>query len=244
MKKIKITKKLKKKLIASIVLVALILSITYQGIVKPVKQFAQFKNFDAAIVKVSLISGGHGTGFFTEYKGKTYLITAAHVCGQEPFISSQYAVHIVLRNNPETDTCIAEATSDMKVLSLAKEVYDGLSVYITGFPADENYRKTSGMVLGRKVIGLYLPFNLYGFCPRNSIYLSEDNYCYMLLNTFETDSTVNGGNSGGPVMLDSNGKVVGIVSAMDRSTGHGFFIGVDEIWKNLEELTKNEPNSN
>jgi S1-C subfamily serine protease len=235
-KKKKKTKKITRlKKLAIISLILGILFIGYGGIFKPVVSFVQHANYDASIVKLDNVTdGSHGTGFFIEYNDTTYLVTAAHVCGTESFLVSRYGSHVVVVLAPEYDTCILEAQTGMKTLKLAEKVKEGMKVSITGFPLEFEFRKTSGVVNERSITQLILPLSMYGFCPKNSVPYGEG-YCMIFLNTYETTAQINGGNSGGPVIMDNDGKVVGLISAMDRRTGMGYFIPVQDVRKVLKE---------
>ena len=61
---------------------------------------------------------------------------------------------------------------------------------------------------------------------------------YTIENLIQTDAAVNPGNSGGP-LLDSKGRVVGVVTAiMDSATGIGFAIPADVVRQVIPELLK------
>lgn len=90
----------------------------------------------------------------------------------------------------------------------------GLEVYAAGYPLDEEYTLTKGIVSKEKTGG-------------ETSWASVD---YVI----EHDATLNPGNSGGP-LVDENGKVVG-VNYRGRETGQYFAIGRDLAVRAIDQL--------
>lgn len=173
-----------------------------------------------------------GTGFVVQLPdGARYIMTAHHVVSNHTRVTATShdlddGVSRVLRVvgvQPHIDVALLEP-DDAATKALVRRTdvaFVGVrgassrlrskdAVTALGFAnADRHVHTTSGTVSGR----LYWPEN-----------------------RIQTDTTINGGNSGGPV-VDKSGALVGLVtSGMDDMQSTNFFVGYDEVLVAVERM--------
>ena len=154
------------------------------------------------------VSGGLGAGVLMSKDGEIF--TAAHV------VDSASEIEIVYRNGETSsasivnvsgmgDVALLKADYVPKGIAVAKfgdsdKVKIGDDVFIVGFPMGLDYSLSKGIISGRH---------------DQELKLGEG----MKMEFFQTDASINTGNSGGP-MFNYKGEVIGIVSSiLSRSGG-------------------------
>ena len=161
---------------------------------------------------VVLQMGGHGSGVLLGDEG--YILTNAHVVGQLNRMRVIYengtaTEGTVIRSDPVQDVALVKVENPpVKGLAVRSErLSTGSEVFAVGAPkgADLHGTVTRGIVSG------------YRQKPDGSQWI-------------QSDTVINQGNSGGP-LVDGQGRVVGLTSWMFRSsmvTGLNFFVPIAE----------------
>lgn len=160
---------------------------------------------------------GQGSGFIWDDQG--HIVTNFHVIRG----SSALRVTLIDQSTYPATVVGADPSRDIAVLKLdaPKEVLKGLKHVEIG--------DTSTLFVGQKVFALGNPFGLdhslsSGIISGLNRELAEDGGV-RIKNAIQSDCSINPGNSGGP-LLASNGKVVGINTAIADPTGKGGFNGI------------------
>lgn len=186
---------------------------------------------------------GGGTGFIVSEDG--LILTNAHVVGD----AQEITVHLLDRrqfraelvgSDPTTDVAVVRIDADgLPTLPLGDSdaVRVGEWVVAVGNPglggagSTLDYTVTAGIIsaIGRPLgglIGRELPEEIAG---------------YAIENFLQTDAVINPGNSGGP-MVDLDGRVVGINSAIASRSGfyqgYGFAIPINIARRVVEDLVE------
>jgi S1-C subfamily serine protease len=103
---------------------------------------------------------------------------------------------------------------------------------------------SSSIQVGQRAIAIGNPFGLErtittGIVSSVGRILPRDDSLFQIANVIQTDAAINPGNSGGP-LLDSNGRVIGVNTAIRSLTGVnsgvGFAIPVDIVRRVVPEL--------
>jgi putative serine protease PepD len=182
--------------------------------------------------------GGTGSGFVIDNQG--HILTNNHVATAG---GSSATLTVELNNGTSLPATIvgADASYDLAVLKItatdipplqfgaSKDVVVGDGVIAVGAPLGLDATVTSGIVsaLNRPVS-------------------AGDGNDQSFINAIQTDAAINPGNSGGP-LLDMNGKVIGVNSAIARipgsssdstggNIGVGFAIPSDQAAKTAQQL--------
>jgi S1-C subfamily serine protease len=121
---------------------------------------------------------------------------------------------VMVNSQPENDLAVIKAKvqpDDLKPATLAstKDLYPGDTVVATGFPFGIGPSVSSGVVSGLK----------------RAFEDPTDKTKPRLSNLIQFDAAVNPGNSGGP-LVNRDGEVVGIVTAIYNPTGQRVFAGM------------------
>ena len=196
------------------------------------KYYAEKKKKEEGKLKIDddeIIAASSGTGFFVSKKG--HIVTNFHVIencdsvkvnfkGKE--IDSQ-----VFAIDKKNDLAIIQTTTNpLKVFPVSnKDVILLQDVIVAGYPLGKNLSTAIKMHKGSVTA-------LAGY---------EDNY-----SNFQTDATINQGNSGGPI-IDKNGNVVGIAVATWVEEGvQGIHFGIKssvlKTFANSKDLNFLQPN--
>jgi S1-C subfamily serine protease len=175
---------------------------------------SQYDDFLNCVVVVRS-SGGIGTGFFVSQDGK--IITNWHVVANEKNVS------VKLRKGVTRMASVVsvDKTRDLALLKLTGENYSYLEL------ATEKE-----MGLGSDVLAIGTPEGLEWSVSRGIISAVRRNKNGIRL--VQTDSAINHGNSGGPLISLSSGSVVGVNTfgaRKDVAEGLNFAVGADEIKK-------------
>lgn len=210
----------------------------------------KIKNVKQSVVKVickDLVSSG--SGFVATADG--YIITNFHVVGTLDFdqthakILPKYSNDVYVRfNNGEEvnakvvvdsndirpiifDYCILKIPkNNLKHLNFGsfKDSQEGSSIYFCGYPFGKNFHTThKGMMSSKHAIDSR--FKLNG---------KKIKY-----NILQIDGSVNKGNSGGPLLLYDNNRVIGIVSMREGSITQG----LEQVRNFIEESNKHSTGS-
>lgn len=155
---------------------------------------------------------GLGTGVIINAKG--LILTALHVVdGAETievtFADGTVANGIIESTTPETDTAVLSTDNAPEVIVpavLSGGGRVGDEVFAVGHPLGLAYSMSAGVVSG---LGRSIP-------------LDDE---LTLRDLIQFDAAANPGNSGGP-LLNRNGQVIGIVTALANPTDQNFFVGI------------------
>lgn len=172
-------------------------------------------------------SAGEGTGFFISPDG--YMLTNAHVIG-----SSRDARYYLYSDQPFTPLRAEPPFRYARVVKVNKKRDLALLKAEGNFPyfeldADRSHYKTGDTVL---VIGN--PLNHFWTVTQGIISALND---FNGTDEIQVDAAVNSGNSGGPLVLKSSGKVIGVNSRAVNETlgdGMGYAISAYEVLRTLQ----------
>jgi serine protease DegQ len=147
------------------------------------------------------------------------ILTNLHVvsstdCWIVTFFDGSKSPATMVSSQPENDLAVIKAKvqpDDLKPATLAstKDLYPGDTVVATGFPFGIGPSVSSGVVSGLK----------------RSFEDPTDKDKPKMTNLIQFDAAVNPGNSGGP-LVNRDGEVVGIVTAIYNPTGQHVFAGM------------------
>lgn len=172
-------------------------------------------------------SAGQGTGFFISPDG--YMLTNVHVIG-----SSRDARYYLYSDQPFTPWRAEPPFRYARVVKVNKKRDLALLKAEGNFPyfeldADRSHYKTGDTVL---VIGN--PLNHFWTVTQGIISALND---FNGTDEIQVDAAVNSGNSGGPLVLKSSGKVIGVNSRAVNETlgdGMGYAISAYEVLRTLQ----------
>jgi S1-C subfamily serine protease len=172
---------------------------------------------------VVIVRSSHsiGTGFFVTKDG--YIITNNHVVGNDSAVSiklriGQIMLGNVLSTNRERDLALIKVEGDnFSWLSLGnlKDAGIGTDVLAVGTPQGFDWSVTKGIISAIRNFGEII--------------------------VIQTDTAINSGNSGGPLISLNNGAVIGVNTfglRKDTTEGLNFAIASDEIKKAFPQYVK------
>ncbi|HVW74293.1 MAG TPA: trypsin-like peptidase domain-containing protein [Rhizomicrobium sp.] len=158
-----------------------------------------------------------GSGVVIDEKGD--ILTNLHVVSSTDrwvvtFADGSKSDAVMVNSQPENDLAVIKAKTqpdDLKAATLAstRDLYPGDTVVATGFPFGIGPSVSSGVVAGLK----------------RSFVDPTDKDKPKMTNLIQFDAAVNPGNSGGP-LVNRDGEVVGIVTAIYNPTGQHVFAGM------------------
>lgn len=209
-----------------------------------------FKNVEKSVVQVSsedetteLLGSRLGSGFVYDKNG--HIITNNHVTsgGKDLHITfSDGTIYTgkVIGSDPHSDLAIIliddvpkEKLFPLK-LGNSSNLIVGETVAAVGNPFGLSGSLTEGIISGLGRLLPSTPENIFGSDNRVATFSIPD--------IIQTDAAINPGNSGGP-LLNLNGEVIGINSAIFSNTGVyagvGFAIPSNTLKKVIPELMKN-----
>lgn len=210
-------------------------TVTDQGIADAVE-----KVYDAVVVINTYANGrpyASGTGFvYKRDNNNAYLLTNNHVIAKSDDVYVTFTDGTIVK----AEVRGADVYSDIAVLSVSSEYGQnvvelgssealrlGDTVFAIGGPIDSAYSwsVTRGIVSGKnRLVEVEMT--------------SGNTKTPMIVNTLQTDTAINSGNSGGP-LANSNGQVIGITSiklASEDIEGMGFAIPIENALEIAEHL--------
>ncbi len=155
---------------------------------------------------------GLGTGVIINADGQ--ILTARHVIEGAKTIEVTFADGTVAKGKvesetPETDSAVLSTDKSPEVIVpavLSGGGRVGDEVFVVGHPLGLAYSMSAGVISG---LGRSIPLD-------DEITLRQ---------LIQFDAAANPGNSGGP-LLNRNGQVIGIVTALANPTDQNFFVGI------------------
>jgi putative serine protease PepD len=158
-------------------------------------------------------SQGQGSGFV--YDGSGHILTNAHV------VEGSTSVSVKFWNGKTLNAQVVgtDASTDLAVLKVNAPVSEV-------FPL--SLGDSSKLAVGDTVVAIGSPFGLEGTVTSGIVSalhreMTSPNQ-FAIDNSIQTDAAINHGNSGGP-LLDAQGKVVGITSQIESSSGGNEGVG-------------------
>ncbi len=157
-----------------------------------------------------------GSGFVYDTQGR--IITNNHVVDGSKTVD----VTFVDGNTYSAKVVATDAFSDIAVLQITD---DFSSEHLTPLPLGDSSR----LQVGQQVIAIGNPFGLSdtmttGIVSQVGRLLPNEEMGFSIPNVIQTDAAINPGNSGGP-LLDLQGNVVGVNTAISSNTGEFSGIG-------------------
>ncbi len=215
-----------------------------------------FKNVEKSVVQISsedettseLLGARLGSGFVYDTNG--HVITNNHVTagGKNLHITfSDGTIYTgkVVGSDPHSDLAVLLIDDVPKAklfplkLGNSSNLIVGETVAAVGNPFGLSGSLTEGIVSG---LGRLLPSTPVPSTPENIFGTDSRVASFSIPDIIQTDAAINPGNSGGP-LLNLNGEVIGINSAIFSNTGVyagvGFAIPSNTLKKVIPELMKN-----
>ena len=213
-------------------------TVTDEGIADAVE-----KVYDSVIVvstykKDALYASGSGFIYKID-DNKSYIITNYHVIADGDKFDITYTDGDVLEakllgGDQYADIAVLEVKTKENILAVEMGTTETLRVgdttFTVGAPLDNAYSwtVTRGIISGKERLVEVAVDNSY-----------DSDY---IMNVLQTDAAVNSGNSGGP-LCNSNGEVIGVISAKISSTGvegMGFAIPIETAMEKVEQIINGE----
>ncbi|GAB6274958.1 MAG: trypsin-like peptidase domain-containing protein [Peptococcaceae bacterium] len=196
-----------------------------EGITDPFLNDPFFRQFFGDYPRRPREERGLGSGFI--YSSEGYIITNEHV------INGANSIEVIIQGfKGPLPATIVGADFDLDLAVIKVQVGKPLPTLKMG---DSNKVK-----VGNWVIAIGNPFGLdhtvtVGVISAKERPVSVENRSYK--NLLQTDASINPGNSGGP-LLNLNGEVVGINTAVAQAQGIGFAIPINTAKSILPDLIK------
>lgn len=172
---------------------------------------------------------GQGSGFLVDSQG--YILTNNHV------VDGASNIQVILKSGDTLDAKVVgtDSADDLALLSVAPSSVSGITALQFG--------DSSAVKPGQMAIALGCPYGLtdsitVGVISGLNRSLSDSSSGISMTGLLQTDAAINPGNSGGP-LLDSQGQVIGINTAIEAATGAtgiGFAVSSNVAAKALPSL--------
>lgn len=239
-----------KKVVDYMFVITCVLVITFLG--KSSFYARQAKKLLSHTVGMVQFERGGATGFVVRLpNGEQKFLTNQHVCEG----AGSNILPVILPGEKHTekmlieeadrgvDLCVAvheRVTNWPYAIELASEMpkkFDHIS--IAGHPFLQPLTFVEGYVVEIDKAKLLIPPSIMGTCPPGTLQLDIPNpfglpmpACELTLREALTTAEIYPGNSGSPVINDSN-KLVGVVNLSDRRTARGSIVPIDDVRKFL-----------
>lgn len=223
----------------------LILSFFVSLIIQP----SYRSQLEQSVVYVLNANGtGGGTGFHVmNDNGKKYLVTNAHVCmgvkeGDTLNVLTSRGVQVqrrIIEISKDEDLCIAEPVQGSHALTMAENPKPGQTISIFGHPRLQPNTQTYGEVTHYgdvKILEFFIseerPASQCVGAGRKielvNMFIFQVEACVVTRFSFSTTAHGMGGNSGSPILDESN-RVVGVLFAGDNQIFWGIGVPVNAL---------------
>lgn len=180
-----------------------------------------FESVDQSVVSVSALGNQSSEGSGFVYSEDGYIVTNEHVIDD----SNNIKVTFTEGRSYDAEIIGEDPNSDLAVLKVNKNNLDPLEL-----------GNLSNTEVGQTAVAIGNPFGLRGTMTAGIISQKgrtlPTETGFSIPNVIQTDAAINPGNSGGP-LLNSEGKVVGVNTAIESRTGTfsgiGFAIPVSQV---------------
>jgi len=193
-----------------------------------------------AVKPIGIIGGRPGTveetgsGVIIELSGKTYILTNHHIIAGVEREAVQ--IHLKDRRVLRPLRMMASADFDVALLEIAAENLTPAKI------GDSDTAEVPD-----EILAFGTPFGLSGSVSAGIISakgrrkIPQGNQAVPVQHFFQTDASVNPGNSGGP-MVNLDGEVIGIITAIASSSGNNegvaFAIPINSVLRSARQLAK------
>ena len=174
-------------------------------------------NLPSTHPNVPLQGSGSGVAYKRAPKNGTYILTNNHVVENAQTIvvrdsSGDKHTGTLVGTDPDSDIAVVSIDAELPVIPLGDsgKLVVGQTVVAIGSPFGLEHTVTSGVV---SALGRSLPD-----------FTADTNGSYPLVDVIQTDAAINPGNSGG-ALVDRNGKLIGINTAIYSKSGASGGIG-------------------
>ena len=191
-----------------------------------------FESVDQSVVSVSALGNQSSEGSGFVYSEDGYIVTNEHVIDD----SNNIKVTFTEGRSYDAEITGEDPNSDLAVLKVNKNNLDPLEL-----------GNLSNTEVGQTAVAIGNPFGLRGTMTAGIISQKgrtlPTETGFSIPNVIQTDAAINPGNSGGP-LLNSEGKVVGVNTAIESRTGTfsgiGFAIPVTQVKTVIPGIIENQ----
>jgi len=192
----------------------------------------------------------YGSGFVWD---ETHIVTNYHVVRGNlnkkiyvTFLSRDQGATKDRRTTLDATVVGSDSSSDVAVLRVGNQTFNGLPAppgLMKALPRLTTAGESLGLGVGQDVFAFGNPFGLEHSLSRGIISgvsrTLESSTGRPIQGIIQTDASINPGNSGGP-LLDSDGRVIGVNTAIVTGTGTfagvGLAIPIDTVTKNVASI--------
>lgn len=202
------------------------------------------------VVKLTYWGGGHGTGFFYEYKGKQYLVSNHHVCDNQKYLyftynNKKYTVS-PKAYDVDNDLCLIDIGLSNFPLIGTLDVYRDQEILSTGYMYDTNKHILTGRINQKDIVWSN------GFRVKNDYDVKKCHsrnhrrvkrtfnnlvYCQQEKSVVHTSVMIAPGHSGSPA-INYMGNVIGVFATHDIRTKFGSYIPIKYVNELIERTLK------
>ncbi len=169
----------------------------------------------SGVVQISLEINRERKGFGSAFLVKGGIVTNSHVIRERDFDAINFRFADTDPDNPENYIrFLKEDIINFVASESYKDEKDYVYIHLSELEFDERYvfelENSSNMSVGEQVVFLGYPFGMNYLTSHigyiSSIHKNDD------IKIIQIDGSINGGNSGGPLLDLKTGKVVGIIT--------------------------------